>query len=337
MASSQHVDVGADDFMRVAEPYRAELLAHCYRMLGSVHDAEDLVQETYVRAWRAYARFEGRSSLRRWLYRIATTACLRALEQRGRRPLPAGLGAPSEDPDQELTADPEATWLRPIPDALLEQSSADPAAVAVSRESVRLAFVAALQHLPARQRAVLILRDVLRWRAAEVAELLETSTAAVNSALQRARGQLADSGRDEDLLVEPDDPRRRELLDGFVAAFETADVARLVRLLREDAVLEMPPHSTWFTGREHICHFLRPRLGEPGDIRLLATGANGQPAYGIYRRQPAGGYRGYAVLVLTPTASGISRMSVFLEPDLVPAFGLPVEIEPLSPSVGEGV
>jgi RNA polymerase sigma-70 factor, ECF subfamily len=334
--ATQPAGAAADEFIRVAEPYRSELLAHCYRMVGSVHDAEDLVQETYVRAWRAYERFEGRSSLRVWLYRIATTVCLRALEQRGRRPLPAGLGAPSDDPDQEPVADPEATWLQPFPDALLDQSRSDPATVAVSRESIRLAFVAALQHLPARQRAVLILRDVLRWRASEVADLLETSTAAVNSALQRARGQLAAVRRDDDLLEEPDDPARRELLEGFVAAFETADVGRLVRLLREDAVLEMPPNSTWFTGREHICRFIGPRLGEPGDVRLLATGANGQPAYGIYRRGSDGGHRGYAVLVLSPTASGIARMSVFLDPDLVPVFGLPRELEP-SAATAEGV
>jgi RNA polymerase sigma-70 factor (ECF subfamily) len=336
MASRQRVDVGAEDFMRVAEPFRAELLAHCYRMLGSVHDAEDLVQETYVRAWRAYGRFEGRSSLRRWLYRIATTACLRALEQRGRRPLPAGLGTPSDDPGQELTTESDLSWLQPLPDALFDPSRGDPAAVAVTRESVRLAFVAALQHLPARQRAVLILRDVLRWRAAEVADLLQTSTAAVNSALQRARAQMADVRRAEDLLVEPSEPERQALLRGFVSAFESADIERLVRLLRDDVVLEMPPHSTWYTGREHCCGFLRPRLGEPGDLRLLPTGANGQPAYGIYRREPDGRYRGYAVIVLTLTAAGIGRLTAFLDPDLIRTFDLPTALQPLSEPAVEG-
>jgi RNA polymerase sigma factor (sigma-70 family) len=217
-----------EDFLPLAEPYRRELLAHCYRMLGSVHDAEDQVQETYLRAWRAYDRFEGRSSLRTWLYRIATSACLTALESRSRRPLPSGLGAPSADPDAALVQRPEAAWLEPIPDAMVGAESSDPAAIVTSRESVRLALVAALQHLPARQRAVLVLREVLGWRAAEVAELLDTTTAAVNSALQRARAQIDEAAPREDAVVEPMAPEQRALLDHYVAAFESYDIGALV-------------------------------------------------------------------------------------------------------------
>src|SRR5262245_41630092 len=192
-----------EDFLRQADPFRRELLAHCYRMLGSVHDAEDLLQETFLRAWRAYDRFEGRSSLRTWLYRIATSACLTARSSRRRRPLPTGLGGPSPDPSVDLVERSEVPWLGPIPDAVLEDDRADPAAIVALRQSVRLALIAALQHLPPRQRAVLILRDVLKWRAAEVAELLETTTTAVNSMLQRAHAQLHQVSPTEDEMVEP--------------------------------------------------------------------------------------------------------------------------------------
>src|SRR5881397_1214591 len=192
-----------EDFLRQADPYRRELLAHCYRMLGSVHDAEDLVQETYLRAWRSYDRFEGRSSLRTWLHTIATRACLTALESRSKRPLPTGLGNPSGDPTDDLVQRTEVPWLEPVPDALVGAEGSDPAAIVTSRESIRLALIAALQHLPPRQRAVLILRDVLQWRAAEVAKLLDTTTTAVNSVLQRARAQLHDAAPTEDETVEP--------------------------------------------------------------------------------------------------------------------------------------
>src|SRR5947199_3205039 len=198
-----------EDFLRLADPYRRELLAHCYRMLGSVHDAEDLVQETYIRAWRSYDRFEGRSSLRTWLHRIATRACLTALESRGRRPLPTGLGNPSGDPADDLVQRTEVPWLEPVPDALVGAEGSDPAAIVTSRESIRLALIAALQHLPPRQRAVLILRDVLQWRAAEVAEAVGTTTAAVNSILQRARAQLDAVTPTEDEVVEPTDAQQR--------------------------------------------------------------------------------------------------------------------------------
>jgi RNA polymerase sigma-70 factor, ECF subfamily len=315
------------EFMRAAEGLRTELLAHCYRMLGSADDAEDLVQETYLRAWHAYDRFEGRASLRTWLYRIATSACLRALEQRARRPLPSALNAPSDDPDQELTPDTSVDWLQPMPDTRLD---GDPAAAAVSRESIRLAFVAALQHLPARQRAVLILRDVLRWRAAEVADLLETSTPAVNSALQRARGRLAELRLSDAELIEPAAPDRQALLDEFVTAFEGADMRRLTALLRDDATVEMPPHPIWYRGAERCGRILLRCNEGPGHLWLLPTRANRQPAYAIWQRQPNGLYQSYAVLVLTLSTSGIAHITTFLEPELVSAFGFPREIDPLT-------
>jgi RNA polymerase sigma-70 factor, ECF subfamily len=314
------------EFMRAAEGLRTELLAHCYRMLGSADDAEDLVQETYLRAWHSYDGFEGRASLRTWLYRIATSVCLRALEQRARRPLPSALGVPSDDPEQELTPDTSVGWLQPMPDGRLD---GDPAAAALSRESIRLAFVAALQHLPARQRAVLILRDVLRWRAAEVAELLETSTAAVNSALQRARARLAELQLADADLIEPAAPDRQALLDEFVTAFEGADMRRLTALLRDDAIVEMPPYPTWYRGADRCGRVLLRCNEGPGHLCLLPTRANRQPAYAVWRREPNGIYRSYAVLVLGLSTSGIARITVFLEHELVAAFGFPREIDPL--------
>jgi RNA polymerase sigma-70 factor (ECF subfamily) len=315
------------EFMRAAEGLRTELLAHCYRMLGSADDAEDLVQETYLRAWHSYARFEGRASLRTWLYRIATSVCLRALEQRARRPLPSALGAPSDDADQELTPDTSVDWLQPLPDTRLD---ADPAAAALSRESIRLAFVAALQHLPARQRAVLILRDVLRWRAAEVADLLETSPAAVNSALQRARARLAELQPVENELIEPAAPDRRALLEEFVSAFECADVRRLTGLLREDALVEMPPHPTWYRGADRCGRILLRCNEGPGHFWLLPTRANRQPAYAAWQRGPDGIYQAYAVLVLALSTSGIAHITAFLDPELVAVFGFPREIDALT-------
>ncbi|HXL96183.1 MAG TPA: sigma-70 family RNA polymerase sigma factor [Streptosporangiaceae bacterium] len=310
------------DFAELTDPLRPELLALCYRMLGSVHDAEDQVQETLLRAWRGYDRFEGQSSLRTWLYRIATNTCLRALENRSRRPLPTGLGAPSGDPDRPLeAARAEIPWLEPFPDTLL---GADPAAVVTSRSSMRLALIAALQYLPPRQRAVLILRDVLQWRAAEVAELLGVSAVAVNSLLQRAREGLHDAAPVQDEISEPDDAAQRALLDQYAAAFQAADVAGLTRLLRADAVLEMPPYPTWFAGREHIGRFLTGHvLGEPDLFRLVPVPANGQPAFAGYRRAADGSYRAHMLEVLTCTPAGIARISNFTDPQVFALTGLP--------------
>ena len=319
----------SDDFTSLTGPYRGELLAHCYRMLGSADEAEDLVQETYLRAWRAYGQFEGRSSVRTWLYRIATNACLTAIERRGRRPLPSGLGAPDRDAGAALMAAPDTPWLQPIPDALLGAAPGDPAAVAVSRAGTRLAFVAALQYLSARQRAVLILRDVLEWPAAQVAELLGLTPAAVNSALRRARAQLAHAQRAralpaEDDVAEPPGPAQRALLDRFATAFEEADVRALAALLREDIVLEMPPLVAWFAGREASAGFLAANvLRSPGRFRLVATAANGQPAFAVYRCGADRVFRAYGLQVLTVTTTGIARIVVFLDADLLRTFRLP--------------
>ena len=315
----------SEDFARLTDSFRPELLAHCYRMLGSVHDAEDQVQETMIRAWRSYGDFEGRSSLRTWLYRIATNACLRALENSGRRPLPSGLGGPGEYPDAPLAAArPELPWLQPIPDALVSAGSADPAEIAASRQGMRLALIAALQYLPARQRAVLILRDVLRWRAAEVAELLGTTSTAVNGLLQRAQARLEQAAPDQDQMHEPADPQDRALLDRFATAFQNADVTAVVRLLREDAVFEMPPEVTWFTGRELIGRFLRSHvLTEPGRFQMIPVAANGQPALAAYIRGRDGGYRAHSICVLTIAASRVTRVTSFNDPGLFATFGLP--------------
>jgi len=309
-----------------AAPYRAELIAHCYRMLGSVHDAEDLVQETYLRAWRGYEAFEQRAALRTWLYRIATTACLRALENRARRVLPAGLGDGSIDPDTSLEGNGRARdWLEPIPDALMFETPED---AVTARQSVRLAVMTALQELPVRQRAVLILRDVVQFSAAEVAELLETTPAAVNSSLQRARAHLAEVSPTEESSVEPDDAERRELLDRYCAAFENADMAALTALLQADVKLEMPPLPIWFTGRDTVLRFLVARaFTKAGDMVLIPTAANGQPAVAEYRRSADHVMRAHSIHVLTASVSGgavgIAALTVFLDPALFTAFGLP--------------
>ena len=319
----------SEDFSTLTGRFRGELLAHCYRMLGSAEEAEDLVQETYLRAWRSYDGFEGRSSLRTWLYRIATNVCLTAIERRGRRPLPSGLGAPAEDPETPLVAGPEVPWLQPFADALVAGRHDDPAAVAVSRAGIRLAFVAALQYLSARQRAMLILRDVLEWPAAEVADLLGTTTTAVNSGLRRARAQLARALPAEDELAEPTEPDQRALLDRFAAAVENADASALAELLAEDVALEMPPVLTWFTGRQAVVRFLggrQPHLFTvPGRVRMVPAAANGQPAFAAYLRDDNGVYRAHAVMVLSSTRAGIARIVIFLEPGLFGLFGLPQE------------
>jgi RNA polymerase sigma-70 factor (ECF subfamily) len=316
------------EFDKVADPFRQELLSYCYRMLGSVDDAEDQVQETLLRAWRAYGDFEGRSSVRTWLYRIATNACMRALETRPRRPLPSGLGAPAEDPLGSLpAAGTEIRWLQPIPDSLVLAGPADPAAVVTARASLRLALIAALQYLPPRQRAVLILRDVLGWHAAEVATLLDTSTAAANSVLQRAREQLAKVTPAEDDLREPADPADRTLLDRYAAAFENADVAALTELLREDATFEMPPQPLWFSGREQIAAFLRSRvLTEAGRFLLVPTSANGSTAFAAYERTEDGSYVAHGVHVPATDGRWLTGIVAFNNARLVGTFGMPGEL-----------
>ncbi|MDT5244843.1 MAG: polymerase sigma-70 factor, subfamily [Mycobacterium sp.] len=313
------------DFIGDTEPYRRELIAHCYRMLGSAHDAEDVVQETYLRAWRGYRDFENRSSKRTWLYRIATNACLTALAHGSRRVLPSGLGGPADDPHLEPEPAPNVTWLQIIPDSWVD----DPAVVVASRESLRLALVASLQHLPAQQRAVLLLRDVLAFPAAEVAVMLDISVAAVKSALQRARGRMRDVAPSADEVIEPTEPRARELLDGYMAAFETADTALLEEVLRHDAALEMVGSRTWFSGRTTCLPYLAGVVGVPGDWRMVAIAANGQPAAAAYRRDEDGVMRAFGIAALDVTASGIARIVVFGDPGLVTLFGLPLVDWPL--------
>jgi RNA polymerase sigma-70 factor, ECF subfamily len=311
------------EFAELTKPFRRELLAHCYRLLGSVDDAEDLVQETYLRAWRSYQGFEGRSSLRTWLYQIATNACLTAIQRRARRPLPSGLGAPGDDPYAPLAlAGAEVTWLQPIPDALVTRGAGDPADIAVSRESLRLALIASLQYLPPRQRAVLILREVLEFPASEVARMLGTTTPAVKSALQRARARLQEVAPVAGQVTEPAEPQARALLERYIAAFENSDPAALEELLRRDATLEITPSPTWFVGGNAIACAVAG-LGSPGDWRMIPTLANGQPAAAAYRRGSDGIHHAYAIVVLTVTATGISRIVVFGDPGLFARFGLP--------------
>jgi RNA polymerase sigma-70 factor (ECF subfamily) len=310
-------------FAEYAEPFRRELFAHCYRLLGSVADAEDLVQETYLRAWRSYERFEGRSSMRTWLYRIATNVCLTALAKPARRVLPSGLGAPEPDPGvYPEPADPEITWLDPVPDTMVVNEGADPAAIVAARAGLRLALIASMQYLPPRQRAVLVLRDVLEFPAAEVAVMLGTTTVSVKSALQRARARMEELAPAAEQITEPTAPPARALLDQYIAAFENADAAALERLLVRDAVLEATPMRTWFAGVETCVPFLRDRvIGPPGTWRMLPTRANGQPAAVEYVRDAHGGFQPYGVVVLTATRAGIIRVTSFGDPRLVAVFG----------------
>jgi RNA polymerase sigma-70 factor (TIGR02960 family) len=314
-------DRGGEDFSRLAEPFRRELIAYGYRMLGSVDDAEEVVQDVYLDAWRAYERFEGRSSLRTWLYRIATRAFVKALERRRRRPLPSDLHAPTADPTARVVAgDPELTWLQPAPDSLLSATTSDPATVVAARETMRLAFLATLQLLPPRQRVVLILRDVLGWSAAEVAGLLDVSVVAVNSALQRARARLP---ADSDSLVQPSQQRERELLDRYVAAFQNADVDELVAVLTEDALFEMPPFITWFRSGAAIGAFLGPRMRGFGKTLVIRSAANGQPAVALYPAAADGQRHLHALHVLTIASRGIGRIVAFQDIDALRRFDLP--------------
>lgn len=326
-------DVRAD-FTAATSPYRRELLAHCYRMVGSLHEAEDLTQETMLRAWRSYRSYDReRASMRTWLHAIATSVCLTELQRRARRPLPSGLSGPSDGSDSPgFGRRADIAWLQPIPDAVLGGEFGDPAAVIAGRDSIRLAFIAALQHLPARQRAVLILRDVLAWPAAEVAVMLETSAAAVNSALQRARAQLARIAPVHDDLTEPADPGRREILGRYVEAFENGDAGTLAGLLREDAVFEMPPYLSWYSGRPSIAGFFSWLFSvrDPGVYRLRPTAANGQAAFAMYRRADDGQYRAFALHALTITTGRISRIDAFADPALFGPFGLPPALGPVS-------
>ena len=320
------------DLTQASAAYREELLAHCYRMLGSLHDAEDLVQETMLRAWRfADGYDESRGSIRTWLYRIATNACLSYLEGRQRRVLPVDLNGPSQLPDiAKIGERLEIPWLEPFPDALV--LSGDPSAVVEARESIRLAFIAALQHLPPRQRAVLILRDVLAMPAAEVAPLLEVTVASVTSALQRARAQLAAASPSADGagLVQPSDDTSRDLLDRYMAAFTTMDVEALKGTLREDALLQMPPFPEWFLGRDTIGEFMATGFARGGSFRFAPTRANGQPALGVYRRRNGDAHRFLQVQVLTMTETGIAQIDAFHVNGLYAQFGLPAVLEDLA-------
>ncbi|MEV6013241.1 RNA polymerase subunit sigma-70 [Streptomyces sp. NPDC051976] len=306
--------------------FRRELLAHCYRMTGSAYDAEDLVQETYLRAWRSYAGFEGRASMRTWLYTIATNVCLKALKPRPLRMLPSGLAGPYDGPDRPPTAAApgEVSWLEPLPDAWIAPPDDDPAAVVVARESLRLALVACLQHLPARQRAILILREVLAFSAAETAEILDTTTVAVKSGLQRARARLDELEPEPEELLEPTDARARALLDAYIAAFERCDAALLEQVLRTDATLEATPFRDWQAGRALCVHTLAAHvLGSPGDWRMIPTTANGQPAAVVYHRAPDGTLQADGAVLLAPTATGVTRVVKFHDPALAAAFGFP--------------
>ncbi|MER5468947.1 sigma-70 family RNA polymerase sigma factor [Streptomyces sp. NPDC002685] len=322
-----------DDFEERTAPYRGELLTHCYRMLGSVHEAEDLVQETMLRAWRAYDRYDAeRASLRTWLYRIATNTCLTALRGRARRPLPSGLVGALEDPGAPMTLGAEVPWLEPFPDgggARLAfgagAAAGDPAGVVVARGSLRLALIAAMQLLPPRQRAVLILRDVLAWPAAEVAEALGTSTTSVNSALQRARARLGEAGLTEEEVTEPPDHEQRAVIDRYLRAFEDADLDALRALLTQDVILEMPPVLNWYVGPDAYVAFIARVFAMRGtDWRLRPTSANGQPALAAYVRAPGDeAHLLHTLQVFTADRGAVSHTVVFQLPTAFTAFGLP--------------
>jgi RNA polymerase sigma-70 factor (ECF subfamily) len=315
------------EFLKEVEPFRAELKAHCYRMSGSLHDAEDLVQDSLIKAWKNLGQFEGRSSLRRWLYTVATRTCLDALESKRSRILPTALGPASPADADPAPPTEEVSWLDPYPDSAVQSGEKSPEARYSARESVALAFLSALQLLPAKQRAVLLLRDVLGWQATECAELLETSVPAVNSALQRARETL-EKQQAEPPRVLPDDASLQSLLGRYIKAWENADASALVALLHEDAVLSMPPLAMWMVGAKNIGAaiarmVLRP--GTAGMLKLLPAQLNGQPALAAYARDGAV-FKATALHVLTVAGDRVTRLDAFVNPQLFEKVGLPATV-----------
>jgi RNA polymerase sigma-70 factor (ECF subfamily) len=310
------------------EPYRPELTAYCYRMLGSPFDAEDAVQDAFVRAWRSRDKFEGRAAMRSWLYRIATNVCLDALKGRQRRIRPTDLGPAVEPIESNLNVRSAKEWIEPIPETLVSPEK-DPADLAVERESIRLAFVAALQHLPARQRAVLILREVLRWEASEVAELLDTSVASVNSALQRARATIATSNVSSSDRLPPLTAADHAMLERYVTAFERYDMDALTSLIRDDATQSMPPYDMWLRGRDDIfAWWVGPGNGCRGSRVLPTISANGMPTFGQYKPDPQGGHAPWALQVLELSGGRIAELTFFLDTArLFPLFGLPPHLD----------
>ncbi|GAA4796680.1 sigma-70 family RNA polymerase sigma factor [Streptomyces sanyensis] len=323
LATTQDLDAGL-------ERHRRELTGYCYRMLGSSFEAEDAVQDTMVRAWRSIDRFEGRSSLRSWLYRIATNVCVDMLNAGNKRARPMDLTGPTPVAQAQLNARPEVTWLEPVPDGRVLPSVLDPAEAAVERESIRLAFVAALQHLPPKQRAVLILREVLAWKAAEVAELLDTTVASVNSALQRARATLAERRPGEADAADPLDEQQQELLKRYVAAFEGYDMKALTALLHEDATMSMPPYDLWLQGHGNIVGWMLGVGSVCRGSRLVPTVANGVPAFAQYHRRTDGeGYEPWALIVLELRGGAVGGMDFFLDTGRwFPLFDLPAALGP---------
>jgi RNA polymerase sigma-70 factor (ECF subfamily) len=332
MTTTRETSVGAEserpeagDVERVLETHRRELTGYCYRMLGSGSEAEDAVQETLVRAWKAIDRFEGRSSIRSWLYRIATNVCVDMLRGPQRRARPMDLTSSSTVEAAQLRPQPENTFVQPVADGRVISTDGDPADVAAARESIRLAFVAALQHLPARQRAVLILCEVLRWQATEVAELLDTTVASVNSALQRARATLG--SLDVDRLDTTVDPEHEALLARYVDAFERYDMTALAQLLRDDVVISMPPHDLWLQGPEQVIGWMvGPGQGCAGS-KLLAVSANGTAGFGSYKPAGEGRWEPWALQVIEVKDGRISGHHNFLYPELFAEFGLPAFLE----------
>jgi RNA polymerase sigma-70 factor (ECF subfamily) len=311
------------------EQYRVELRGFCYRMLASPFDADDAVQETFIRAWRGYDSFEGRASLRSWLYKIATNVCLDIRRSVERRARPMDFGPAQEPVASNLNMLPETTWLEPAPDELIVAADRDPADVAVARESVRLAFVAALQHLPPRQRAVLILCEVLQWRAAEVAELLDTTTASVNSALQRARATLESAKPSASVPASELKAADRELLARYVKAFEAYDIEALTALIHDDAIQSMPPYDMWLEGRDDILTwFFGPGIGCQGSRVIPTLPANGSVAFGQYKPSAGGGHEPWALQVVELRDGKIGELTFFLSTQtLFPLFGLPPRLE----------